>query len=233
MLLSKTLIYWGSSVSETSSPCNVSIISTSKWLADAMTWLCDAKDEWQVTQRCAWTETSQWPKEDKAQLRILILTPHTALSESCIKTMTSVASQLPTLVLATHHDDVWMKVLLRDHALGYVTIDQGHDEFCQALKHLQAHESYVPQCYVKSLMTDSPKVSVSLTHRERAVGKLLVAGATHQEIASTLHISDKTVSTHKTNILKRLGLSHLPDLVRFHDRHPFIFKSSPKKKRSR
>ena len=233
MLLSKTLIYQGSSVSKTSSPCNLSIISTAKWLADAIALLCDPKDEWQVTQRCAWSETSIWPKEETAHIRILILTPHTVLSKSCIKTLALTANELPTLVLATQHDDVWMKVLLRDHALGYVTINQGHDEFWQALVHLRAHESYVPQCYVKSLMSDAPASSVSLTHRERAVGRLLVAGATHQEIASTLHISDKTVSTHKTNILTRLGLSHLPDLVRFHDRHPFIFKSSPKTKRSR
>jgi len=74
-------------------------------------------------------------------------------------------------------------------------------------------------------MGESPAVAKRLSEREKAIAKLLVSGASHREIAKQLHISDKTVSTHKNNILERLELKHLPDLVRFHDQHPFAFKT--------
>ncbi|NLF59161.1 MAG: response regulator transcription factor [Candidatus Hydrogenedens sp.] len=54
-----------------------------------------------------------------------------------------------------------------------------------------------------------------LTKREQEVLELLVYGHTNAEVAEKLFISDRTVETHRTNIIGKLGLKSRADLVRF------------------
>jgi DNA-binding NarL/FixJ family response regulator len=54
-----------------------------------------------------------------------------------------------------------------------------------------------------------------ITSREQAVLKLIVEGFTNQEIAETLHISVRTVDTHRANMLAKLNLTNTASLVRF------------------
>ena len=55
----------------------------------------------------------------------------------------------------------------------------------------------------------------SLTTREREVLQLTAQGYTHTEIAQRLFISPRTVETHRTNLMQKLGLQSQTDLVRF------------------
>lgn len=57
----------------------------------------------------------------------------------------------------------------------------------------------------------------SLTKREEVVLKLLVSGLQHSEISEKLYISDKTVKTHRRNIIKKLECKHMVDLYRYAD----------------
>jgi DNA-binding CsgD family transcriptional regulator len=58
---------------------------------------------------------------------------------------------------------------------------------------------------------------VKLTKREQSVLRLLVKGLQHSEISEKLFISDKTVKTHRRNIINKLGCKHMVDLYRFAD----------------
>lgn len=174
-----------------------------------------------------------WPLEMDTNIRVLVLSPDEALSVHCLKASKRAARVLPTLALCTHHDDLWMKRLFRDHIQAYLTLDQSQSEIDHAFGLLLAGDSHVPQPFIRSFVNDVPPKPTRLSNREKAIARLLVSGHSHQSIAEQLHISDKTVSTHKTNILERLGLNHLPDLVRFHDKHPFFFKYASKRKKTR
>ncbi|HEV3029917.1 MAG TPA: response regulator [Planctomycetota bacterium] len=55
----------------------------------------------------------------------------------------------------------------------------------------------------------------ALTHRERQILELLVAGENYKEIASRLKVSPKTVEGHRVNLLKKLGLRSVVEAVRF------------------
>ena len=55
----------------------------------------------------------------------------------------------------------------------------------------------------------------SLTHRERTVLQLAAEGHSNPEIAEKLFISPRTAETHRTNLLRKLGLQTQTDLVRF------------------
>ena len=54
-----------------------------------------------------------------------------------------------------------------------------------------------------------------LTHREREVLKLLAEGNTVKETAKILSLSQKTVDTHKTNLMKKLDIHNRVELVRY------------------
>lgn len=208
----------------------ISVISTQRLLADAVYAWVGTRPELNVAVTSVWDEGSAWPPERGAQLRLLILTPWDKTSEQCLKSVKR-QPKLPTLVLSTAHDVLWMQLILRDHALGYVTAEQSLVDLEVAIGHVIAGDTYVPQRYVKDLMTQDASKMPHLSNREKLIAKLLVSGESHQAIAEQLHISIKTVSSHKTNIIERLGLRNLPELVRFHDKHPFFFKASPKKAR--
>jgi two-component system response regulator FixJ len=55
----------------------------------------------------------------------------------------------------------------------------------------------------------------ALTHRERQILELLVAGQNYKEIASRLQVSPKTVEGHRVNLLRKLGLRSVVEAVRF------------------
>ena len=61
-----------------------------------------------------------------------------------------------------------------------------------------------------------------LSPRELTILKGLVAGASNKQLADTLFLSPKTVSTHKTRMLRKLNLSTIVDLVEFAKAHRLI-----------
>ena len=62
----------------------------------------------------------------------------------------------------------------------------------------------------------------TLSDREYEVFGLLVNGATVSDIAARLHLSGKTVSTHKAHILEKMGVTSVADLVRYAVAHQLI-----------
>lgn len=210
----------------------LSVISTQRLLAEMVAVWVASQADLTIQSSSVWQEGSAWPAERTCDLRLLILTPWDSTGEQCLK-LAKRQSKLPTLIVSVGHDVLWMQMMLRDHALGYLTTDQGLDDLNMAIGHVMAGDTYVPQRYVKDLMAQAPTRMPHLSHREKLIAKLLVSGESHQSIAEQLHISVKTVSSHKTNIIERLGLRSLPELVRFHDKHPFFFKASGTKTKRR
>ena len=60
-----------------------------------------------------------------------------------------------------------------------------------------------------------PSAVAELTDREREVVLLLADGKTNKEVAGDLNISQKTAETHRANIMRKLRLDSLSDLVRY------------------
>jgi DNA-binding NarL/FixJ family response regulator len=79
--------------------------------------------------------------------------------------------------------------------------------------------------YVKRVEKESPgapKGDVPLTRREREVLALVASGLTNQQIADQLFISPRTVDTHRTNIMQKLDIHDLANLVRYAIEHGVI-----------
>ncbi len=97
---------------------------------------------------------------------------------------------------------------VRAGAIGYLLKDTQADELCRAIKAAAAGQVYLsPQIAVR-LMREirNPVRPATLTERETAVLQLLAQGASNKEIARDLSLGEKTVKTHVSNILSKLGV---------------------------
>ena len=125
---------------------------------------------------------------------------------------------LPIFVLTMHNHLAIARAALQAGASGYIAKDNDPDVLLQALRHVAAGGRFVEPRLAEALLFEPrPKAVPVLTARESEVLHRLAAGQTNSEIARGLYLSEKTVSTHKTNLMAKLKLDSLADLVRHVD----------------
>ncbi|CAG2127366.1 response regulator transcription factor [Cupriavidus plantarum] len=107
-------------------------------------------------------------------------------------------------------------------AHGHVAKGSGLDQLGQVLQAVMAGYVVFPAELLASLhrmASGSSDPMAGLSRREMTVLRFLAAGHSNKAIADTLHISNKTVSSHKTSIMTKLGLKSMIDLAEFARKH--------------
>jgi DNA-binding NarL/FixJ family response regulator len=126
--------------------------------------------------------------------------------------------RLRVLVLSMHGEQQYAARALRAGASGYLTKDSAVEQLVPAIRKVAAGGVHISEAAAAHLVAaaagDGP-VHRRLSDREFEVFRLLVAGHGPTEIADRLHLSVKTVSTHKTRILEKIGADSIADLVRY------------------
>lgn len=125
------------------------------------------------------------------------------------------------IVLSMHSDEPYVIETLRAGAMAYILKGSESAEISHALKEVLAGRRFLSatlsewaiNALVTKPATDDPLQS--LTQRERTVIQLAAEGHSNAEIAEKLFISPRTAETHRTNLLRKLGLQTQTDLVRF------------------
>jgi len=112
-----------------------------------------------------------------------------------------------------------IRKLLNSGVLGYITKGSSAEEVDKAMRQVMQGEQYLSPDVAQRLamemingQDDNP--FDKLTTREREIVKLLVGGYRNQQISTTLHISEKTVSTHRTRAFEKLNIKTTAELVR-------------------
>ena len=137
------------------------------------------------------------------------------------------------LVLTMHENEEYVYQILKSGASGYVLKSAGRDELTAAIRAAAKGEKYfsprisqlMAEGYVKRVEKggqEAPKADVLLTRREREILALVANGLTNQQIADQLFISPRTVDTHRTNIMQKLEIHDLANLVRYAIEHGII-----------
>ena len=135
------------------------------------------------------------------------------------------------LALSLYSDKRYVRQILKKGASGYLVKDCAGEQLIGALDAIVAGQVFlspaiaqvVLQDYVGALNQDQEKQRIqSLTERERETLLLLVDGRAIKEIATELHLSRKTVESHRKQIFSKLKIDNLPDLVKFAIRHGLI-----------
>jgi DNA-binding NarL/FixJ family response regulator len=131
------------------------------------------------------------------------------------------------LFYTSHDEEHLIAQALRAGARGYVLKSDSENRVLEAVqamaRHLPFFTTKASQMLLRDLLrADVKRQGQTLTARERVVIRLLADGKPNREIASGLGISIKTVETHRSAIMRKLGLQSITDLVRYAIRNKII-----------
>lgn len=130
-----------------------------------------------------------------------------------------------TLVLTAHTENEYAARALRAGAKGYVTKDDTPEMLMGAVRRVTDGAVYLTPNVAESLALRAvlqegvPAAHESLSPRERLIFGLLADGKTVSEIAQCLALSVKTISAHKLNVLRKLQMRNVAQLVRYAIEH--------------
>jgi DNA-binding NarL/FixJ family response regulator len=136
-----------------------------------------------------------------------------------LKQLRAQASDIKFIFLTMHADPTLAAQALRAGASGYVLKHSAGEELVRAI-----HEVLVGRVYLTPLITGSaltalarprPTFEARLTTRQLDVLRLVAEGQTMKEIAAALHISRRTVETHKYEIMQAVGVKTTAELIRY------------------
>ena len=143
-----------------------------------------------------------------------------------IKLVKAEKPRLRVLVLSMHQETQYAVRAIKSGASGYLTKESAPAQLEAAIRKIAGGGAYISAEVAEQLALGampggggSALPHESLSDREFEVFRLLVAGEAVSEIAAKLNLSVKTVSTHKANLMQKLGLSNQTELVRYALKH--------------
>jgi DNA-binding NarL/FixJ family response regulator len=129
------------------------------------------------------------------------------------------------LILSVHESKELVREILDAGAHGYVLKSDAGHELTAALRALRQGETFftsrIAQIALRAYLSKE-HASVVLTPREHEVLQLLAEGKSNKEVATALDISVMTAETHRANIMHKLGLHSIAELVHYAVRHKII-----------
>ena len=130
--------------------------------------------------------------------------------------------RLRVLVLSMHGEAQYAARALKAGASGYLTKEAASVQLVSVIRKIAAGGVHIGEEAAAQLVSSRGGAHAGdaaphtrLSNREFEVFRLLVEGLGPTEIADRLHLSVKTVSTHKTRILEKMGMQSTADLVRY------------------
>jgi len=144
-----------------------------------------------------------------------------------IDTTMKIKKQSPNiniLMLSRHDAPEYIFHALKAGASGYLVKKSAPSELIIAIQSIYKGESYLSSCVSKVLIDNYTKTVETLSRikkkevlsdREIAVLKLLLKGNSTKELAKLLYISVNTVATHRRNIMKKLNVHSISQLIRY------------------
>lgn len=124
------------------------------------------------------------------------------------------------LIFTMHKDEEYIMTCIEGGAVGYLLKDSSDQELITALQTIGNGKTYysglVTELMVKKLSDKNiigPVSKNSLTRREKEILGYLVRGAGNKEVSEKLFISVRTVDSHRTNIMRKLKVKKVAELV--------------------
>ena len=137
-----------------------------------------------------------------------------------VKSILSEFRTMPILVLSAHPEDQYAVRVVRAGAKGYLTKESAEAELVAAIERVTSGQRYLSQTLAESLLQaldagpdDEPHATLS--DREYQVLRLLASGMTASGIGEHLSLSVKTISTYRSRLLQKMGMSNNAELTRY------------------
>jgi len=144
-----------------------------------------------------------------------------------IKQVKDAKPKLRILILTMHSEQQYAVRALKAGASGFLTKEAAADQLVAAIRKIAGGGAYVSAETAERLVLDAaPRAEAAphtlLSDREFQVLQMIAGGKTVGEIAKRLSLSVKTVSTHKTRILHKMGLVNQAELIRYALEHKLL-----------
>lgn len=142
-----------------------------------------------------------------------------------LRRITDFGLRTKILILTSHPPEFFALRCMKAGAAGFVRKDQPPEELLKAITIISSGYTFFPQETISSVNRDDVDANEiallkSLSNREMSILIHLANGLNNKEIGEHLLLSNKTVSTYKTRIIEKLGISslvHLAELVKRHE----------------
>lgn len=143
------------------------------------------------------------------------------------------APRMRILVLSMHADREYVTQALRRGAQGYLLKDSAVDELADAIKTLRQGRAFVSRALTSDLLADylrgdsapaapAGRSPLLLTVRQSEVLQLVAEGLSTRDISLRLHLSIKTVETHRAELMRRLDIFDVAGLTRYAIRNGIV-----------
>jgi len=144
-----------------------------------------------------------------------------------IKRVKAEKPKLRILVLSMHSEEQYAVRALKAGASGYLSKESAADQLVAAIRRIAAGGAYVtPETAERLALGAAPRAEAAahtlLSDREFQVFRMIARGASVSEIARELSLSVKTISTHKTRIMDKMGLANQAELIRYALEHRLL-----------
>ncbi len=175
---------------------------------------------WQVAEAASGFQALEWLRRHPATLAIVDLSMPGMSGLELIARLRKEFVRLRVLVLSMHAEEQYALRAFQAGAHGYVTKDRAPAELVDAVTRVAAGGAYVTMSLAEQVVQQLNGAAAAprhahLSNRELEVLRRIVAGQRPCDIAEALHLSIKTISTHKRRIQDKLQLPSMAALIRY------------------
>jgi DNA-binding NarL/FixJ family response regulator len=163
----------------------------------------------------------------------VLLTDMSMPGKSGVELIKQVKAEKPKvriLILTMHEEHQYAVRAIRAGASGYLTKEGASSQLVTAIRRIASGGAYISAEVAEQLALNAMPDSTAAPHerlsdREFQVFRMIAEGKSVSEIADRLNLSVKTVSTHKANVLQKMGLTTQGELIRYALENNLVEKS--------
>ena len=192
--------------------------------------LLESQDGWDV---CGEATTGRDAVEQSRRLRPDVVVMDLSLPElnglDATRHILKEAPETEVLVLTMHQSEELARDVLQAGARGYVLKSDADENLIAAVESLRQHKPFLTPTVTEFVLdgyirdgADQDAARGVVTAREREIIQLIAEGKSNKQAASALSISVKTIEAHRANIMRKLHLRSVSDLVRYAIRNKIV-----------
>ena len=202
---------------------NIMIVDDHSLIRKGLRLLLKGNADFAVTAEAASGEEAlQKVRHEPVDIMLLDISMPGACGLAIIEQAKEYRPKLKIVILSMHEDENYIRKAMRLGANGYIPKASADDELVDALRAEASGRFYLSKNAEQSLLTslfagpgeDEQDPTRCLSPRELEVFEYMVHGYTITEIGSLLNLSVKTIDTHKTKIMEKLGCKKRNELVK-------------------
>lgn len=193
--------------------------------------LIEARPEWKVCDEAhSGREAVTKAEEKKPDIVILDISMPELNGLEAARRIRKVSPNSEILILSVHYSDQLIKEILDAGVRGFIVKSDSDRDLGVAVETLANHRPFFTSMATEVMLTNFQRPNAAptgmrasrLTSREREIVQLLSEGKSSKEVASSLGISVKTAETHRANIMRKLEIHSVSELVRYAVRNQII-----------